>query len=280
MNQTTGPDMEIVIEPPKGLHPFALKEIWAYRELLTQLVWRDVAVRYKQTALGVLWAVLNPVLTALVFTVIFGIWARLPTGGIPFAAFFLAGITPWTFFAAALSSAANSMVAQRNLLTKVYFPRVIAPLSATATPFVDFLLALAVLLVVAFLYGFIPRMEALIVLPLTVLWVWTAAFGLGLWFAALNVRYRDVGQLVPFIVRVGMFASPVIYPVSMIPEKWHWLYGLNPVVGAIEWTRWCLFDTGSPPDNVFFASILIAMLLLLSGAYMFRRMENTFADVV
>lgn len=270
----------MVIEPPKGLHPFNLRDLWAYRELLAQLVWRDVSVRYKQTALGVLWALLNPILTAIIFSVIFGLWARMPRDNIPYPAFFLAGFMPWSFFASSLGAVSNSMVAQRNLLTKIYFPRVIAPLSATAAPMVDLLLGLVVLLAVVLIFGFVPDPVALLVVPLAILWAWVSAFGLGIWFAALNVQYRDIGQLVPFVTRVGMFASPVIYPASMIPEKWHWLYGLNPMVGVIEWTRWSLFSSGPPPNPVLFVSALISLALLVSGAYMFRRMENTFADVV
>lgn len=278
-HSSPGP-LEIVIEPPTGTPAVSLSEIWAYRELLAQLVWRDIAVRYKQTALGVSWALLNPVLTAAVFSIIFGLWARMPSNDIPYPVFFLAGLIPWAFFASALSGVADSMVKQRALLTKVYFPRIIAPLAATAIALADYLLAIFVLLTTVFIFGFIPGPEALLVLPVATLWLWGTALGLGLWFAAFNVRYRDTGQIVPFTIRIGMFASPIIYPVSMIPDEWHWLYGLNPVVGAIEWIRWSLFGLGDHPNPVFFASALLFLPVFAGGLRVFRGMEDTYADTV
>ncbi|MDH5525737.1 MAG: ABC transporter permease [Nitrospirota bacterium] len=277
---TSRADTETVISPATGVHPFRFSELWSFRELLLQLVWRDVSVRYKQTALGLMWAVLNPVLMAVIFSIIFGIWARMPSGDIPYPLFFLAGIIPWTFFASALADVSNSLVSQRALLTKVYFPRVITPLAATAVPLVDALVAILVLLAATLLKGMVPSWHALWAVPLGLVWAWVSALGVGLCFSALNIKYRDVGQLVPFIVRVGMFASPVIYPLSMIPEKWQWLYGLNPVVGVIELTRWSMFSTVTPPNPALYGSVGISLFFLVLGAYMFRRMEATYADLV
>ena len=273
-------DIEILIEPPRRLGAVNWRELWEFRELLQQMVWRDVTVRYKQTALGIAWAVLTPLITVAIFTLIFGLWGRLPTNGVPAPAFFLAGLIAYNFFAAALTGSANSMLSQRGLLTKIYFPRLIAPLSATVAPLVDLLIAFGVVQALALYYGFIPNWRLLWVVPLCVLWAWATAFGLGLWLAALNVHYRDVGQLVPFLTRVWLFASPVIYPVSMIPAKWHWLYGLNPMVGVIEWLRWGLFTTVPQPSPVLWLSMLVSAVLLVTGLWYFRRTEHAFADLV
>ena len=272
--------METVIEPAASTKPIPFAEIWAFRELLYQLVWRDLSVRYKQSFLGVAWVVVTPLITAGIFALIFGLLARMPTNDVPFISFFLAGLMPYLFFSGAMSSAANSMVAQRSLVTKVYFPRILLPLSATLTPLVDFLAAMVVLLCINLYQGFVPDLSALLWVPGVILWVWMAATGLGLWLGALNVYYRDVRQVVPFLVRVFMFASPVLYPVSMIPEKWHWLYAFNPIAGAIEWFRWALFGTTAPPSPVFFISFAVTLLLLVTGVPFFRRVEQSFADVV
>lgn len=280
-NATSGPPRaELVIAPPKGFIRIDFRELWAYRELFLQFAWRDLSVRYKQAVLGVLWAVLTPVVTAAIFTVIFGLLGRLPTAGIPRSVFYLAGLTLWLMFSGTLQSAAQSLVSQSGLFTKVYFPRVLLPLSSSAVPLADYAMAFVVLLGVAAFQGFVPNLHALYVVPLCVLWAWAGAFGVGLWFCALNVYYRDIGYVLPFITRMGLFASPVIYPVSMIPERWHWLYGMNPAVGPLEWIRWALFHVGPPPGPVLFVSLPVAVVLLLSGAWFFRRMEHTFADVV
>lgn len=275
-----GPQAEVVIAPPRGFIPIDFGELWRFRELFLQFAWRDLSVRYKQAALGILWAVLTPVLTAAIFAVIFGVLGGLPTNGIPKATFYLSGLTLWLLFATVLQEAAQSMVKQSALFTKVYFPRLLLPVSSTAVPLADCAMALVVLLAIAAYQGFTPGVSALWVVPACVLWAWTGAFGAGLWFAALNVYYRDVGYVLPFVTRIGLFASPVIYPVAMIPAKWHWLYGLSPAVGPIEWVRWALFQKGAPPEPALFGSIPVAVVLLLSGAWFFRRMEHTFADVV
>ena len=278
--QSLNTNVEIVIEPPTRAGAINFRELWEFRELFQQMVWRDVTVRYKQAALGIAWVVLTPLITVAIFSVVFGMWGRLPLDGIPAPAFFLAGLISFNFFASALSGSAGSMLSQGSLLTKIYFPRLIAPLSATCTPLVDLLISYAVLQGVALYFGFVPSGRLLWVVPMCVLWAWAAALGLGLWLAALNVYYRDVGQVIPFLTRVLLFASPVVYPVSMIPEKWHWLYGLNPLVGIIEWMRWAFFHTTVPPSPIFGISALLAGFLLVTGVFYFRRMEHTFADVV
>lgn len=271
---------EVVIAPPKGFIPIDFRELWAYRELFLQFAWRDISVRYKQAALGVAWAVLTPLVMAGILTAIFGLLGRLPTDGIPKATFYLAGLTLWGMFSAVLQNAAQSVVTQAGLFTKVYFPRVFLPLSSSAVPLADFVMAFAVLLGIAAYQGHVPNVHALYVVPLCALWAWVGAFGVGIWFSALNVYYRDIGYVLPFIVRMGLFASPIIYPVSMIPERWHWLYSLNPMVGILEWTRWAVFHVKPPPGPVMFVSIPVVLVLLVSGLWFFRRMEHTFADVV
>jgi lipopolysaccharide transport system permease protein len=271
---------EIIIEPPDGKYTVNVSEILAYRELLMQLAWRDLVVRYRQTLLGVTWALINPILMAVIFTVIFGLWARMPTNGVSYPVFFLAGVIPWTFFATAFSSVSESMVRQSALLTKVYFPRLIVPLAATAVALTDYLMAIFVLLVMVFIFGYFPHPLIIIILPLATFWLWLTALASGLWFAAFNVRYRDTGQIVPFAVRIGIFASPVIYPVSIIPDRWHWLYGLNPVVGAIEWIRWGLFRTEAYPSPGYLFSIIFFVPVFILGIRAFRKMEDTYADTV
>lgn len=280
MTDTAASRPEIVIAPPKGASPIDFKELWAFRELLWQFAYRDLQVRYKQAVLGVLWAVLTPVITAAIFTVLFGLLGRLPTDGVPRSAFYLTGLTAWLFFSGIMQGGAQSLVAQSNLLTKVYFPRMLLPLAATAVPLTDYVLAFCVLVALTLYHGIVPNAHALYVVPLCILWALAGATGLGLWFAALNVYFRDIGHVIPFLTRVGMFASPVLYPISMIPAKWHWLYALNPMAGVIEWTRWALFHTQSPPAPVVFVSLPVTVVLLVSGAWFFRRMEHTFVDVV
>jgi len=274
------PKAALLIQPPKGFSPIDFRELWAYRELFLQFAWRDLSVRYKQAALGVAWAILTPLVTAGLFSLIFGLLGRMPTDGIPKATFYLAGLSIWLTFSGVLQNAAQSLVSQSALLTKVYFPRVLLPLTSTAVPLADGAMTFLVLLGIALYQGFVPSPHALYVVPLVALWAWVGAFGVGLWFAALNVRFRDVGYVLPFVTRLGLFASPVIYPISMIPERWHWLYAVNPAVGPIEWIRWALFHVGPHPGPAMFTSLPVAAVLLVSGAFYFRRMEHTFADVV
>jgi lipopolysaccharide transport system permease protein len=256
------------------------KELWAYRELFGFMVWRDVSVRYKQSVLGILWALLTPVITMLIFSVIFGRVAKIPTDGIPYPIFSYAGLLPWLFFSQSLQKATVSMVAERNLLTKVYFPRLIVPMAATLAPLVDLLIASSVLFAMMFYYQFEPTVHSLYLLPLFVLWAWVTAVGVGVWLSALNVYFRDVGQLIPFVVQVWLYASPVVYPASLVPPSYQWLYALNPMVGVIEGFRWALFSQGQPPGPILIFSAGVSLLLFATGTLFFQRMERSFADVV
>jgi lipopolysaccharide transport system permease protein len=273
-------DVELVIAPPAGLRGIDFKELWAYRELFGFMVWRDVSVRYKQSALGVLWALLTPLITMLIFTVIFGKVAKIPTDGIPYPIFSYAGLLPWLFFSQSLQKATLSMVAERNLLTKIYFPRLIVPMAATLAPLVDLLIASSALFAMMFYYQLAPTLHSLYLLPLCVLWAWVTAVGVGTWLSALHVYFRDVGQLIPFVVQVWLYASPVVYPASLIPPGLRWLYALNPMAGVIEGFRWALLRQGELPGLLVLLSASVSVLLFVTGGLFFKRMEHSFADVV
>lgn len=274
-----------VIRPTKGWTSLQLGEVWEFRELLFFLAWRDVKVRYKQTALGAIWAILQPLLTMLIFTIFFGGLAHVGSDGLPYPIFSYAGLLPWTFFAQGLGQAANSLVGASNLIKKVYFPRLIVPLSSVLTGLVDFAVAFTVLVGMMVWYR-VPPTAALIWLPLFLLLAILAALGSGLWLAALNVEYRDVRYVVPFFVQIWLFVTPVIYPTSRMTAKLAelglpvWLSGLNPMTGVVEGFRWALLGSGSKPGPILVASTAVTFVLLLSGALYFRRMERTFADVV
>lgn len=252
-------------------------ELWAYRELLWFLAWRDIKVRYKQTAIGACWALLQPLAATLTFTVFFGRLAGLPSDGLPYPLFALAGLLPWQLFTFSLSESSNSLVANKNLVAKIYFPRLIMPLAATAVGLMDFAVALAAMGALMVYYGVAPGPAALAV-PAFALMAVAAALSLGLWMAALNVRYRDVRYLLPFLIQLGMFATPVVYPASLVPEEWRTLYGLNPMVGVIEGFRWSLLG-GPPPGPMLIASGAVTLLLLAGGLWYFRRTEGLFADL-
>lgn len=275
----------LLIRPSRGWIALQLKELWEYRELLFFLVWRDVKVRYKQTVLGATWAILQPVATMIVFTVFFGRLAGVGSEGLPYPIFSYAGLLPWTFFAQALSHSSDSLVGSSNLLKKVYFPRLVIPMSSALAPLVDFALAFIVLIGMMVYYGIWPGV-AIVYLPLLILLAFGTALGMGMWLSALNVQYRDVRYIVPFFVQLWLFVTPVIYPMSRVTEKLaemglpSWLYGLNPMVGVVEGFRWALLGTGTRPGSVVLASSGVAVLLIVSGALYFRRMEKTFADVV
>ena len=275
----------IVIRPTKGWASLQLGDVWEFRELLFFLAWRDIKVRYKQTALGALWAILQPVLTMLIFTVFFGGLARVGSDGMPYPIFSYAGLLPWTLFAQGLGQAANSLVGASNLIKKVYFPRLIVPLASVLTGLVDFFVAFTVLVGLMVWYRVPPRV-AVIWLPLFLLLAILAALGSGLWLAALNVEYRDVRYVVPFFVQLWLFVTPVIYPTSRLSAKLTelglpvWLSGLNPMTGVVEGFRWALLGSGSRPGPILAASASVTLVLLVSGAFYFRRMERTFADVV
>ncbi|MFL6289943.1 MAG: ABC transporter permease [Thermoanaerobaculia bacterium] len=276
------PDIELPvtrIRPSRGWVALGLRELWEYRELLWFLVWRDVKVRYKQTVLGAGWAILQPVATMVVFSLFFGRLARMPSDGLPYPVFSFAGLVPWTFFSQGLSQSANSLVGSHNLITKVYFPRLAIPIATVLAGLVDFALAFLVLLVLMLAYGIVPGPEVLALAPLLVLALATA-LGAGLWLSALNVQFRDVRYIVPFLTQLWLFLTPIAYPSSLLGEPWRTVYGLNPMAGVVEGFRWALLGTGEPPGAMLAASVLAALALLASGALYFRRTERTFADVI
>lgn len=268
-----------IIEPKKGWIPLDLKEIWTYRELLYFLTKRDIKVRYKQTVLGGLWAIIQPLFTMVVFTVFFGRLAKVPSDGIPYPIFVYVGLLPWTYFANALSASGNSLVGSANLITKVYFPRLIIPTSASLAGLLDFFIAMLVLTVMMIYYKFVPNIGILL-FPFLVGLTFLCAVGVGLWLSALNVEYRDIRYVIPFLIQLWMFVSPVIYPVSIVKEEYRWLLALNPMGGVIEAYRSSIL--GHMPINWFLLllSTVIILTLFSSGLYYFRRMERSFADVV
>jgi lipopolysaccharide transport system permease protein len=279
VKRSTKEDSAIIIQPGGGLFHLDLKAIWHYRELLYFLIWRDVKVRYKQTAIGVGWAIFQPLMTMIIFTVVFGNFAKIPSDGLPYPIFAFTALLPWNNFAQAISRSGVSLVGSANLISKVYFPRLIIPLSAAVAPLVDFAMAFVILLAMMAWFGIAPTWGVL-ALPLFLLLALSTALAVGLWLSALDVRYRDVGYTIPFVVQIWMYASPVAYPVSLVPERWRLLYSLNPMAGVIEGFRWALLGTGDPDFGVMTASAVVVIALLLGGIVYFRQMERTFADVV
>jgi len=267
------------IRPSKGWRFLNLGELWRYRELLYFLVWRDLKVRYKQTVIGAAWAIIQPFFTMVVFSLFFGRLANIPSEGVPYPIFSYTGLLPWTFFANGMTQASNSLVGNANLISKVYFPRLLVPLSAVFTGVVDFALAFLVLIGMMFYYHVSPTWSALWLLPFLLL-AFVTALGTALWLSALNVEYRDVRYVIPFLTQLWLFATPVIYPSSLLHGPWKILLGLNPMSGVVEGFRWALLRSGSAPGGMFGVSVLAAFLLLASGAFYFRRMERTFADVI
>jgi lipopolysaccharide transport system permease protein len=274
------PDLRtIVIEPSRSWVPLQLGDLWAYRELLYFLVWRDVKVRYKQTFLGAAWAILQPLLTMVVFSVFFGRLARMPSDGIPYPIFAFTALVPWTLFVYGLTQGSNSLVGSATLLKKVYFPRLCMPLAAVLSGIVDFVLAFVMLVGMMLFYG-VPLSPRMLSIPLFVALTLVTALAVALWLSALNVQYRDIRFVVPFLVQVWLFATPIAYPSSLLAEPWRTLYGLNPMVGVVEGFRWALLHVAVAPGPMIGVSALVALGLLISGAYYFRRMEKTFADIV
>jgi lipopolysaccharide transport system permease protein len=263
----------------KGWVPLKLSELWEYRELLYFLVWRDIKVRYKQTALGASWAIIQPFLTMVVFSIFFGHLAKVPSDGIPYPIFSFAALVPWTFFANGLGQASNSLVGNGGLISKVYFPRLTIPLASVFSGIVDFAIAFAVMVAMMLYYGLIPT-HNVIWLPLFLLLALVTSLGVGLWLSALNVEYRDVRYVVPFITQFWMLATPIGYPSSLLHEPWRTIYGLNPMVGVVEGFRWALLGTNTAPGPLIAVSSAAALLILVTGAFYFRRMEKTFADIV
>ncbi len=274
------PDLgrRIVIEPARGWQAVELRDLWRYRELLYFLTWRDVKVRYKQTFLGAAWAILQPLLTMVIFSVIFGQLAKLPSDGIPYPIFTFTALLPWQLFAFALTNSSNSLVGSQNLVSKVYFPRLVIPIASVLPGLVDFAISFVVLLGMM-LYFQIPLTARALVLPLFLLLALGTALGVGLWLSALNVEYRDIRYVVPFLTLFWQYATPVAYSSSLIPEKWRLLYGLNPMTGVVEGFRWALLGSGDVGEMLW-VSVLIILVLLVTGLLYFKRMEATFADVI
>lgn len=269
----------ITIKPSKGWAALNLRDLWNYRELIFFFTWRDLKVRYKQTLLGAAWAILQPFLTMIVFSIFFGGLAKVPSDGVPYPIFSYAALLPWTLFSKALQDASRSLVSSANIISKVYFPRLILPLSSTLAGLVDFVIALVVLVGMMFFYGIQPTANTW-TLPLFVLLALITAIGVGLWLSALNVMYRDVGYIIPFLTQFWMYITPIAYPASMVPEQWKFLYALNPLTGVVEGFRWALLGTGDGPSYTLLISASIAILLTISGLFYFRRMERKFADMV
>jgi lipopolysaccharide transport system permease protein len=268
-----------VIRPSRGWVALQLRDLWEYRELTYFLAWRDISVRYKQTALGAAWAIIQPFFTMVVFSLFFGRLAQVPSDGVPYPVFSYTALLPWQYFATAMANSSNSLVGSANLLSKVYFPRLVIPIASILPAVVDFFIAFVVLLGMMLFYGIMPTWNV-VWLPFFLLLALITALGVGLWLSALNVEYRDVRYTIPFITQFWMFASPVVYPGSMVPEAWRWLYAINPMVGVIEGFRWALLATDTAPGPMVAVSTLAALVLLVTGAFYFKRMEKTFADVV
>jgi len=272
----------IVIQPTRGLASLQLKALWEYRELLGFLVWRDVKVRYKQTALGVTWIILQPVVSMVIFTILFGYLLQAPSNGAPYPIFAYAGLLPWNYFAGSLTRSSQSLVGSANLITKVYFPRLVIPISGVLGGLVDFAVSSVVLGILMLVYRIAPTAN-IVWLPFFLLLAMATALGFGLWLAALNVRYRDVNYLTPFLVQIWMYLTPVIYSVTLIPEQYRWLLALNPMTGVVEGFRWALLGgvmAVEPPGALFAVSVAISLLVLVTGAIFFRSTERTFADII
>lgn len=268
-----------VIRPRSGWFTAGFREVWAYRELLGMLAWRDVSVRYKQSVAGIGWAVFQPLMTMVVFTIIFGRVAKLPSDGVPYPVFTYCALLPWNYFALSLGGSSDSLVASSNLITKVYFPRLVLPLSKLTSGLVDFAVAFLILFAMMAWYRLAPGAGVLL-LPVFMLIAMFTALGAGLWFTALNVKYRDVKFVVPFLVQIWMYASPVAYSATLVPERWRWLYGLNPMAGVIEGFRWALLGKAAPDFRLMLASLAMVGILVITGFFYFNRVERTFADVI
>jgi len=267
------------IAPPRGWFGLNLGELWQYRELLYFFVWRDIKIRYKQTAVGAAWAVFQPLMTMAVFSLFFGKLAKIPSNGLPYPVFYFSALLPWTYFSGALQNATNVVVEQQRVITKVYFPRLVLPLSAVVAGLIDFFIGFVVFLVIMAYYRIVPSLP-IFFFPLFLLMAVLTALGVGLFLSALNAIYRDVRYVLPFLVQFWMFASPVAYPSSLVPQRWRWLYELNPMAGVIDGFRWSLTGKGQPPGILLAASASMVALLVAAGTVYFQKMEGTIADVV
>lgn len=266
------------IEPSKGWVSVQLKELWRYRELLYFLTWRDIKIRYKQTALGAAWAIIQPVMSMVVFSLFFGNLAKISSEGFPYPIWSYAALLPWQYFAGSLGAASNSLVGNANMITKVYFPRLVVPISSVLSGLVDFAIAFAIMLLLMVFYHVTPTLGALL-LPFFLLLALITALGVGIWLSALNVQYRDVRYIIPFLVQFWMFATPVVYPSKLLSEPWRTVYGINPMVGVVEGFRWALLGT-NPPTAMIAVSTFMAFLILITGTFYFRRLEKNFADII
>ena len=279
--ETTAATRVTRIRPARSAFGVDLRELWSYRDLLFFLVWRDVKVKYKQTAIGVVWAILQPLVSMILFSVIFGHLAGIKPeqSNVPYPLFVFAGLLPWTYFSASLTMSSTSLVGNSNLITKVYFPRLIIPLASIFSPLIDFVFAFTVLIGLFAWYGRAPDWHA-IAIPAFLLTALLTAFGVGLWLSSLNVRYRDIPYAIPFFTQIWLYATPVIYPVSMIPRDWRWLIAINPMTGVVEAFRWSVLGSGVPHYGVFGVSFVVGLGLAASGLWYFRRTERHFADII
>ncbi len=275
---TRAPDV-INIRPSQGLFDLDLKGVWRYRELLAVLVWRDIQILYKQAALGAGWAVIQPLFAVFIFTVVFGMFARIPTDGVPYPVFAFAAVLPWTYFAECVRRASTTLVNDSELVRKVYFPRLVMPLAAVIAPLLDFLIAFVVLMVMMVIYDVSFTWKLLAVFPL-ILVAGLLALAIGMWLAPINVRFRDVKHTIPFIMQVWMYASPIVYPLSIVPEQYRALYSLNPMVGVIEGFRWAVLDHPQPDMFAIGVSLSMIVVALLTGVVFFKKMERSFADLI
>ena len=270
---------KLIIEKRSGLLDIDWSALWEYRELGYILIWRDVTVRYKQTAIGVAWVILQPLITMLIFTAIFGMLAKVPSDGVWYPVFSLTALLPWTYFAQAVTRAGESVVVNAKIVSKIYFPRLWLPLAMVVSPLVDFALSM-VLLFGLLLYAGIPFSWKVVTLPVFVLLAMLTALGLSLFTSAMNVKYRDVGHAIPFVIQIWMYLSPIVYPVSLVPEQWRWLYGLNPMAGVIEGFRWALLGQTAPDPLVMMESVTVLLFVVISGLVYFKKMERQFADII
>jgi lipopolysaccharide transport system permease protein len=271
--------LHIHIEPSRGWVSLRLKELWTYRELFYFFVWRDIKIRYKQTVLGASWAIIQPLMTMVIFSLFFGRLANMPSDGIPYPIFSYAGLVPWTFFANGLLQSSNSLVNNSNMIKKIYFPRLVLPISSVFSGIIDFGLAFVVLLLMMAYFQIYPTVY-IVWLPLFLLLALVTSLGTGFWFSAMNAQFRDIRYIVPFLIQAWMFLTPIAYPSNLIPEPWRTFYGINPMAGVVEGFRWALLGTDTEPGSMTLVSAVVAVVLLISGAFYFRRMEKTFADVM
>lgn len=273
------PRRKLIIEKRSGPLDIDWSALWEYRELGYILIWRDVTVRYKQTAIGVAWVILQPLITMLIFTAIFGILAKVPSDGIWYPVFSLTALLPWTYFSQAVTRAGESVVVNAKIVSKIYFPRLWLPLAMVVSPLIDFALSM-VLLFGLLLYAGIPLSWKVVTLPAFILLAMLTALGLSLFTSAMNAKYRDVGHAIPFVIQIWMYLSPIVYPVSLVPEQWRWLYGLNPMAGVIEGFRWALLGRTAPDPVVMAESVVVLLLVVITGLVYFRSMERQFADII